>query len=122
MKEEESTMRFSLEQCEARLDELDRALMDPSIVTNPQRLREITTERAHLEPMVQLWRDLDRARQELEETKELMSDPEIREDPEMREITELEQAGAKTGQQLFKDKQKLAIAELIRVSDYRKIT
>ncbi len=88
-------MRFSLEQCQARLDELDRALMDPSIVTNPQKLREITTERAHLEPMVQLWRDLARARQELEETKELMSDPEIRDDPEMKEITELELAELK---------------------------
>ncbi|MBM74979.1 MAG: peptide chain release factor 1 [Proteobacteria bacterium] len=83
-------MRFSLQQCEARLDELDRSLMDPSVATNPDRLREITKERAHLEPMVRIWKDLDRARKELKEAKELLSDPETREDEEMVEITELE--------------------------------
>ncbi|MEC7986455.1 MAG: peptide chain release factor 1 [Myxococcota bacterium] len=81
-------MHYSLNQCEARLEEIDRALMDPSVLSNVQRLKELTKERAHIEPMVLLWRDLERTKQEIAEAKELLSDPEMKEMAEM-EISEL---------------------------------
>ena len=83
-------MSYSLHQCEARLDEIDRALMDPSVASNAKRLKELTKERAHIEPMVLLWKELETSRQELQEAKELLSDSEMREIAEM-EIEELQE-------------------------------
>ena len=79
----------SLEQSELRLEELDRALMDPAVLSNAARLREITKERAHLEPIIKLWQDLTEARQQLADARELLSDPEMRE-MAVLEIAELE--------------------------------
>ena len=95
-------MRQSLQQCEARLEELDRALMDPSVLSDSNRLRKVTKERAHLEPIVRLWRDLDRSKQELDEAKELLGDPEMKEMAEM-EIEEL-------GTQIVELQQQLRVA------------
>jgi peptide chain release factor 1 len=74
----------SLDQCKARLGELDRSLMDPSILSNPTRIKEVTQERAHLVPIVELWTRLSKAREELEEAREMLDDP------EMKEMAELE--------------------------------
>lgn len=81
-------MQRSLEQCRARLEELDRALMDPSILSSSEKLRNVTTERAQLEPIVNCWADLEDTRNELEETRELLSDPEFKEMAQ-QEITQL---------------------------------
>ena len=72
-------MRNSLEQLSLRLEELDRTLMDPSVVSNGKRLREVTKERAHLEPIVELWNQLQASKEELIEVKEFLQDPEMSE-------------------------------------------
>ncbi|MEL6348239.1 MAG: peptide chain release factor 1 [Myxococcota bacterium] len=79
----------SLEQSEARLAELDRSLMDPAVVTDPNKLRAITVERANLEPIVTIWRDLNQHRQELDEAREMLSDDEMH-DMALAEISRLE--------------------------------
>lgn len=90
-------MQKSLEQLAMRLEELDRSLMDPAVMGDGKRLREVTKERAHLEPIVQLWNRLEEAKQELEEAKELTQDPEMAEMAQEEismlneEIPELEQ-------------------------------
>ncbi|MFT4979219.1 MAG: peptide chain release factor 1 [Myxococcota bacterium] len=68
----------NLEQSEARLEELDRALMDPAVLSDTDRLMTIARERGHLEPIIRLWRALSEARQELAEAHELLDDPEMR--------------------------------------------
>ena len=83
-------MNYSLQQCEHRIEEIDRSLMDPKTLSNPAKFRELTKERAHLEPMVNTWKDLEQARQELEDAKEMLSDPEMKEMAEM-EIDELKE-------------------------------
>ena len=72
-------MQNSLQQLAMRLEELDRSLMDPSIAGDGKKLREVTKERAHLEPIIQLWTDLESSREELEEAKELALDREMAE-------------------------------------------
>jgi peptide chain release factor 1 len=79
----------SLEHCQARVQELDRALMDPNVLSNSKRIREVTKERAHLVPIVESWEKLAIAKQELSEAKVLLNDPEMAEMAEM-EIEELE--------------------------------
>ncbi|MDG1483807.1 MAG: peptide chain release factor 1 [Myxococcota bacterium] len=74
----------SLDQCKARLGELDRSLMDPAILSNPIRIKEVTKERAHLVPIVELWSKLSQAREEMADAREMLNDP------EMKEMAELE--------------------------------
>mgnify|MGYP001219619672 CR=1 FL=1 len=63
----------------ARISEIDQLLMDPDVVSNQQRLKEVSQERARLSPIVDSWTALSKARSELRDTKELMEDPEMRE-------------------------------------------
>ena len=69
----------SLHEAAARLEELDARLADPSVVSNPERLRDTTRERAHLLPIVACWDRLDAGRRERDEARELLADPEMRE-------------------------------------------
>jgi peptide chain release factor 1 len=62
-----------------RLAALDQELMDPSVMSNPNKLRDLSKERAHLVPIVDTWAALVKARVELSETEELMADPEFAE-------------------------------------------
>ena len=63
----------------ARISEIDQLLMDPDVVSNQQRLKEVSQERARLVPIVESWVSLTKARAELKDTKELLEDPEMRE-------------------------------------------
>jgi len=63
----------------ARIEELDQMLMDQAVVSNQQRLKEVSQERASLVPIVDTWTELCKTRAELAGTKELMEDPEFRE-------------------------------------------
>jgi peptide chain release factor 1 len=62
-----------------RLAALDQDLMDPAVVSNPNRLRDLSKERAHLAPIVDTWLGLVKARGELSDIEELMEDPEFAE-------------------------------------------
>jgi peptide chain release factor 1 len=68
-----------LDQADARLEELDRALMDPAVLGDRNRFKEISRERAHLQPVVDLWRQLEVARAELDESRQMLADSEMRE-------------------------------------------
>ena len=74
----------------ARISEIDQLLMDPNVVSNQQRLKEVSQERARLVPIVETWTELSKARADLAGTKELMEDPEFREMAE-EEHAQLEQ-------------------------------
>ncbi|MEC8382317.1 MAG: peptide chain release factor 1 [Myxococcota bacterium] len=92
-------MLRSLEQCEARIEELDRALMDPRVLADSRRIREVTKERAHLAPIVLVWQELAKSKQELIEARELLEDPEMAEMAEL-EIEDLEEKIPQLEQQL----------------------
>lgn len=92
-------MKQSLEQCVLRMEELDRAMMDPNVMKDGNKIREIGKERANLEPIVRLWKELEEKEQELEEAKEMLSDPEMREMAE-EEISTLEEELPQLRQQL----------------------
>ena len=68
----------NLDEAVARLEELDSHLMNPEVTQAPDRLRDVTRERAHLVPVVEQWQELERCRVELEEAKEMLDDPEMR--------------------------------------------
>ena len=90
-------MKKSLEQFKLRIEELDRALMDPTVMRDSNKIRDIGQERAHLEPIVRLWAEISEKEDELSDAKEMLSDPEMREMAEeeisllQEEIPELKQ-------------------------------
>ncbi len=72
-----------LEEVEARFREVDRALADPDVVQDPDRLRTLGQERAELEPVVQRGGELRDLVRELEGARELAGEEG---DPEMQEM------------------------------------
>lgn len=76
----------------ARLDVLDRQLMDPAIVKDAQRLQDTAREAAHVRDIVDLWETHKGKERELEDARELLtqeSDPELK-DMAREEISLLE--------------------------------
>jgi peptide chain release factor 1 len=69
-----------------RFDELDRAMTDPEIFSDPARISEVARERAELEPAVTAYRQLREAQAAREDAEQLLSDP----DAEMRAMAEEE--------------------------------
>ena len=75
-------MNQKLEVLAQRLDALDRMLMDPSVVSDNTKLRDVSREHAHLSTVVDAWRELQAVERELAETHEMLADP----DPDVREM------------------------------------
>ncbi len=75
-----------LDALEARFEELNRQLMDPTIASDTTRLREVSVEHAEVGRTVDVYRRFKRVRQELDELAELLDDP------EMRDMAKAEQA------------------------------
>jgi peptide chain release factor 1 len=66
-----------LEDVEARIEELDAQLMNPAVLQNPSRLKDVMKERAHIAPIVELWQKLKKLETELGEAKSLRDDPDL---------------------------------------------
>lgn len=72
-------MDAQLETIERRFDELTGQIADPTVLSDPDKLREVTQERAKLEPVVLLFRRRRSTETELSEAEELLSsgDPDM---------------------------------------------
>ncbi len=90
-----------LEALEQRLEALNRMLMDPSVVSNQNRLREVSKEHAHLSGIVDAWNALKATQAELASAKGMLgdSDSEVRE-MARAEVDALDGLQAKQEQQL----------------------
>lgn len=67
---------------EQRLDILNRMLMDPDIVSNSTRLRELSKEHAHVSGIVDAWLAHKKLESNLAETQAMLGD----DDPDVREM------------------------------------
>jgi len=72
-------MFLRTEEIEARLDELDRQLMDPGLAGQRERFRQVTREHAEVSRMVDVVRQLRAAQAERDDLTELLQDPDMRE-------------------------------------------
>ncbi len=70
-----------------RFAELDQELSSPEVLSDPDRIRELGQERAHLEPVVRTTRTLRSALEELEGARELAGESD---DAEMQALAEAE--------------------------------
>jgi peptide chain release factor 1 len=76
-----------LAEAERRFAGVEEALSSPEVLSNPDQLRELGQERAHLEPIVQTGRELHTVLEELSGALEIVEEAE---DPEMRALAEEE--------------------------------
>lgn len=68
-----------LKDIERRFDSIEAEYNDPAVLTNAQEMQRLGKLRAELEPVVNAFRDYERALNELKESEELLLDPEMRE-------------------------------------------
>jgi len=76
-----------LKRLEGELEEIERKLADPEVASDPGRLHELSRRRAEIEPVVERYRALKRARRELEEVRELLDS----DDPELKALAKEEE-------------------------------
>jgi peptide chain release factor 1 len=67
---------------ERRQEVLERMMMDPEVLGDVSRLREVGTEHSHVTEIVDAWAELKQHQSELADAKEMLSES----DPEMKEM------------------------------------
>ena len=86
-----------IESLAARYEEIEALLCRPEVVSDSDRLRELTTERADLQELVQTYSRFQSVTQQIEDARQLLEDPEMAElakaelpelEPELEELTE----------------------------------
>jgi peptide chain release factor 1 len=77
-----------LENIEEKYRRLTLALSDSALPSNPQKFREISKERAELEPLVRKYDDYRRVSKHIRESEALLADKDC--DPELRGLAESE--------------------------------
>lgn len=79
-------MLEKLEDVERRYHELERSLLEPEVLSSPKEYARLSKERANLEPLVGLYQEWKRVRNEIEGHKELLDS----DDEELRELAKAE--------------------------------
>ena len=72
-------MNEKLQEIEQRFERLTADLGNPAVIGDRARFSQIAKERAQLEPLVEAFREYQRAKRELDETRAALDDPELRE-------------------------------------------
>jgi peptide chain release factor 1 len=77
-----------LETLEEKYRQLVQALSEPALISNPQKIKEISKERAELEPLVKKLEDYKKVRRDIRDSKDILADP--RTDAELKVMAEAE--------------------------------
>jgi len=77
-----------LENIEEKYRRLNLALSDPALLSNPQKYREISKERAELEPLVRKYGEYQKVTRHIKESEGILADKNS--DPELRGLAEAE--------------------------------
>ncbi len=85
------SIRRKLEQLAERHEELERMLASPEVLTDANRLREVSREHSHLTPLSEALHAHDAAGRALESAQAMLRDPELK-DLAQEEIATLESA------------------------------
>ncbi len=82
----DETVRERLAKVRERFQEIDRELARPEVAAEYERVAALSKERAELEPLVQLFDEYERVRQDAEAARAMLREK----DPELRELAEAE--------------------------------
>jgi len=81
-------MYQELENIQEKFRELTRSLSDPALVSDPQKIRKISKQRAELEPVVKKFEVYKKVLKDIEDSEEILSDPST--EPDLKELAEVE--------------------------------
>ncbi|MFB0564126.1 MAG: peptide chain release factor 1 [Candidatus Aminicenantaceae bacterium] len=81
-------MLQELENLEEKYRQLTLSLSDPSLISDPKKIREISKERAGLEPVVKKYEDYKKVLKEIEDAKDILADSQA--ELELRKLAEAE--------------------------------
>ncbi len=79
-------MLRELKRLEDKYRRLTQSLSDPACLANPQKLREISKERAELEPAVRKYEEVLRTKRDKEDSRKILADAAA--DPELKALAE----------------------------------
>lgn len=68
-----------LEEVEKRYDEITKKISDPEIINKQDEWKKLMKEHAEIEPVVLKYREYKKAKQAIEDARELLNDPEMKE-------------------------------------------
>ncbi len=77
-----------IESAEEKYRQLTRSLSDPSLISNPQKIKEISKERSELEPLVKKFEDYKKIQKNIRESRDILADPNA--DLELKSLAEAE--------------------------------
>ncbi|HOI45562.1 MAG TPA: peptide chain release factor 1 [Candidatus Aminicenantes bacterium] len=89
-------MLQELKALEEKYRSLTSALSDPALVSNPQKIRDVSKERAELEPLIRKFEEYKKVVRDIEDAKHIVSDPRAEADLKAlasAEIEELQEKG-----------------------------
>jgi peptide chain release factor 1 len=81
-------MLQELEEIRDKHRKLTLSLSDPSLVSNPKKLKEISKERAELEPLVSKYETLQKVQQDIRDSEDIIAEPET--ELELKQMAEEE--------------------------------
>lgn len=73
------SMRAKLSSLGRRLEEIDAMLSSPEVGSDMNKFRDLSRERAEIEPVVQMVREYEKYEKQRAESEELLSDPDMKE-------------------------------------------
>ncbi len=86
-----------LDNLEKKYEHLINTLSDPSLIANPQKIKEAAKEKAELEPLIQKYQEYKKIKKSLAESQQILEDPtadqelKILAEAEIRELTKEEE-------------------------------
>jgi peptide chain release factor 1 len=83
------------ESVEEKHRRLVRALADPAVIADPRKFRDVSKERAEIEPLVRKYKELRRVRADLSGAREILVDPRTESDLKALASAELHQLEAR---------------------------
>lgn len=81
-------MHQELENIEEKYHQLTDSLSDPALVSDPQKIRKISKQRAELEPVVKKFEVYKKVLKDIKDSEEILSDSSA--EPDLKELAELE--------------------------------
>jgi len=81
-------MFSELESVEEKYRQLTLSLSDPALIANPQKIKELSKERADLEPLVRKFEEFKKVKRDIEDSRDILADPHT--DPELKVMAEME--------------------------------
>jgi peptide chain release factor 1 len=96
-----------LKRLEDKYRQLTLSFSDPACLANPQKVREISKERAELEPAVRRYEEYKRVGRDMEESRKILADPAA--DPELKALAEGEVAALEKREKALEAELKILI-------------